>query len=111
MRSLSKDKKVHRRTIEIKTAMREFMQSEKAQFCITCKSVLYLTPSHLFKKYALYKQNNPCDKNLIVCQCWKCHSEYELLCAEDRVSYWIKNGFNEIADRMQRVIDGQYVEK
>lgn len=102
---------MHRRTIEIKTAMREFMQSEKAQFCITCKSVLYLTPSHLFKKYALYKQNNPCDKNLIVCQCWECHSEYELLCVEERVSYWIKKEFFEIADRMQRVIDGQYVAK
>lgn len=100
---------MHRRTIEMKTAKREFMQSERAQFCITCKRVRDLTPSHLFKVNALYKQNDPCDKNLIVCQCWKCHSEYELLCAKDRVLYWLKKGFLEIAVRMQSVIDGTYL--
>lgn len=97
---------MHARTVRMKTAKRLFM--ETATNCITCRSIRDLTPSHLFKVNALYKQNNPCDLNLIVCQCLKCHREYELLSVEKRIEYWKAKGFTEIAIRMEKVVGGIY---
>jgi hypothetical protein len=93
---------MHEKTKRRKEAKRLFM--ENADFCITCNSVKNLTPSHLFKVNALWGKNDPCDLDLIVCQCWNCHRQYELLNVEQRIQYWKDRKLTEIADRMEAVV-------
>jgi hypothetical protein len=78
---------------------------DKAEYCLTCGVGHSLTPSHLFKRNAPYKGNNPADPNLIVVQCLKCHMAYEPLNVEKRIEYWQGKGFKEIVQRMKNAID------
>lgn len=71
--------------------------------CITCGTPNNLTPSHAFKRHVY----DPSDKFLIFPQCLKCHTAYELLNKTDRVKYWQDRGRSDIADRMQKILDGK----
>lgn len=95
---------MHRRTKEIKEACKKVMS--KAEYCITCGSGHQLTPSHLFKRNAPYKGNDPTDPDLIVVQCFTCHYRYEPLTVKQRINYWQLRGFKEIANKMQIAVDG-----